>query len=116
MYRTDIKQHRSLFTNQKFKEGSLALISSKKKIFFFFFVGGGGGETYVLLFAVPDVPSGERIVGQAVKEHPCLWEVFYEKKEGTAWFLDSRKGRPVQALKERARTSSHSSAASVAQN
>lgn len=37
MYRTDIKQHRSLFTNQKFKEGSLALISSKKKIFFFFF-------------------------------------------------------------------------------
>lgn len=41
-----------------------------------------------MLFAVPDMPSGDRIVGQAVKEHPCLWEVFYEKKEGTAWFLD----------------------------
>lgn len=81
MHRANIKQHRSLFPNQNFKEGSLALIFGKQKLFFFFFFAGGW-EAYILLFAVPDVPNVVRTVGQAVKDISLPVGSFIREEQG----------------------------------
>lgn len=52
MHRANIKQHRSLFPNQNFKEGSLALIFGKQKLFFFFFLQGDGRLIFCCLLSL----------------------------------------------------------------
>lgn len=93
--KTDIKQRRDLFPDQNLKEGSVTLISSKKMTFFF------DGAFCILLLAMPDVPSGEKAVKQAVKDTSMSVESFLGEEGGEICFLDTVgfwKGRPCPAL------------------
>lgn len=96
MHRANIKQHRSLFSNQNFKEGSLALTFSKKKTFFFL---QGGWEAYILLFAVPDVPNVVRTVGQAVKDISLPVGSFLREERGDS-VVPGPRGTPRGPLRE----------------